>query len=398
MSLVVRHMIKSVWLVLAVSSQLRAQQLSGSAKISLITYAPGDELYAAFGHSALRVRDPATGYDVVFNYGMFSFEEGNFYLKFAQGKLNYWLGTYDFAYLERESRQRNATLYEQIFNLTRPEKQVIFDALTANLQPDNRYYLYDFFYDNCVTRIRDLMRAVLGERLHLDTSFVQDYSFRDLTDQYLEPQPWGDLGIDLALGSRIDRRAPAIDYLFLPAYASQSFATSTVLRAGKQVSLVQERSVLYRKQFEDAERPDYLRPSWIFSSMLGLSILLTFFRWRSQPLYWPDMLLFSIYGLVGIVVLLLWIATNHAATKDNYNLLWLHPLHLISAWLLTRKQRGPGARLYLLIHGFFYLLLLALWDSIPQNFHPAFIPLMVLLAFRYLYLSTTIIPASQTSR
>ncbi len=86
----------------------------------------------------------------------------------------------------------------------------MFDYLTTNLQAENRYYLYDFFYDNCVTRIRDLTRQVLGESLRLDTSFVQDYTFRDLIDLYMEPQPWGDLGIDLALGARIDQRAPAL--------------------------------------------------------------------------------------------------------------------------------------------------------------------------------------------
>lgn len=364
------------------------QPLSERAEVSLITYTPSDDLYAAFGHSALRVRDPATDYDLVFNYGMFSFDEGNFYLKFARGKLNYWLGAYDFKFLEQEHRKRNATIREQVLNLTLDEKQAVFDYLTANLQPENRYYLYDFFYDNCVTRIRDLTQQVLGEQLHLDTSFVQNYTFRDLIDLYMETQPWGDLGIDLALGSHIDRRAPAIDYLFLPEYASRSFAGSTVERAGKQVPLVKQETILYQKHEGAIAYPFYFRPQWVFSAVLGLSILATFLRRQEKSLYWPDVILFFFYGLMGIVILLLWIATDHTATQDNYNLLWLHPLHLVSAWLLTRKNKGVKTKRYLLISGVFYLLLLALWEVIPQDFNAAFVPLIVLLAFRYLYLYT----------
>ncbi len=102
------------------------------------------------------------------------------------------------------------------------------------------------------------------------------------------------------------------------------------------------------------------------------------------------MILFAVYGGVGIVILLLWVATDHTATQDNYNLLWLHPLHFVTAWLLTRKKKGIKTRLYLLVSGLFYLLLLALWDIIPQNFNSAFIPLVVLLAFRYFYLHTAV--------
>ncbi len=264
----------SVTLLLLASTTLSAQPLSERAEISLLTYTPSDELYAAFGHSALRVRDSSANLDVVYNYGMFSFEEGNFYLKFARGKLDYWLGAYEFQYLAAEARQRNCTIREQTLNLTNSEKQTFYDYLITNLQPKNRYYRYDFFYDNCVTRIRDLTRAVLGENLRLDTSFVWDYSFRDLIDLHMQPQPWGDLGIDLALGSRIDRRAPAIDYLFLPAYAAQSFANSTVRHNGSEVPLVKQDTVLFEKQLgEETASLGFWQPKWMFSAILTSVIL-----------------------------------------------------------------------------------------------------------------------------
>ena len=376
------------WLTCLSSTSLYAQKLSEEAKISLLTYEPSSALYAAFGHSALRIQDPTTEYDMVFNYGMFSFDEGNFYLKFARGKLNYWLGTYDFSHVAQESAVRNTVIYEQQLRLTSVEKQVMFDRLTKNLRPENRYYQYDFFYDNCVTRIRDITRDALGNQLQLDTSFVRDYSFRDLIDLYMAPQPWGDLGIDLALGARIDQRAPAIDYLFLPEYAAVSFANSTVERAKEIVPLTSEQVVLFEKRTDSSVSPSYWRPQWVFSGVLGLSILLTFLRRHKQPWYWSDAILFIIYGLMGVVILLLWVATDHTATKDNYNLLWLHPLHLASAWLLVQKKEGIKVRFYWLISGGYYLLFLILWKVFPQEFHPAFIPLVVLLAFRCFYLYT----------
>ena len=378
-------------LLLLISGTLIAQPLSDQAEISLLTYSPSDELYAAFGHSALRVRDPSSSLDVVYNYGMFSFTEGNFYFKFAQGKLNYWLGAYEFQYLAAEAQQRNCTIREQLLNLTGLEKQAFYDYLTTNLQPENRYYHYDFFYDNCVTRIRDLTRAVLGENLRLDTSFVQDYSFRDLIDLYMEPQPWGDLGIDLALGARIDQRAPATDYLFLPAYAAQSFVNSRVIREGKEVPLVKKETVLFEKQPDrEVDSLEFWHPKWVFLALLGLALLATLLTRHRPPVYWPDALLFALYGLLEVVLLLLWFATDHQATHDNYNLLWLHPMHLLSAALLLRKKKGTGTKLYLLLNGMGGLLLLAMWNVVPQAYHPAFIPLVVLLTFRYFYTYSTI--------
>ena len=365
---------------------LCAQPLSSQATISLLTYSPGGDLYAAFGHSALRVRDSARQYDVVFNYGMFSFDEGNFYLKFAQGTLKYWLGVYDFSYLKQESIQHNRAIREQVLNLDAAERQAVYDYLLLNLQPEHRYYSYDFFYDNCVTRIRDLLRDVLGDRLQLDTvSYVNNQSFRDLIDRYAKPHPWGDFGIDLALGARVDRRAPAIDYLFLPDYASWSLGQSTVERNGKREPLVRREITLYPKQTKSTTDPAYGTPMVIFGGLLAVSLVATFWCRKKTPYRGPDIVLFLLCGIAGTVVLLLWIATDHAATKDNYNLLWLHPLHGVSAGLLFWKKQGVYTKLYFLANGLFCLSILFLWNILPQQFHPSFIPIVALLAFRYCY-------------
>ncbi len=243
---------KLFWLVWAVAGGFNyaglAQSLSSEATISLLTYSPGSQLYTAFGHSALRVQDPVnslggTPLDRVYNYGTFDFDESGFYFKFMRGKLNYKLSAYDFYYVELEQQQRQMDVREQVFDLTLAQKQAMFNFLNVNLLPENRFYLYDFFYDNCATRIRDAFEVVLQDTLRLDTSLVAVESrktFRQLVDEYMAPQPWGDLGIDLALGARIDQPASPYEYMFLPDYLAQSFEGSTLLRGGQEIPLIRQ--------------------------------------------------------------------------------------------------------------------------------------------------------------
>lgn len=385
--------------LLTLSGHLYAQLLSEQAQVSLLTYSPGHELYSAFGHSAIRVYDPSHNLDRVYNYGMFSFHEPGFYLKFAAGKLNYWLGAYDFQYLKKEQQLRNVTIHEQILNFNTEEKQAFFDFLNHNLQPENRFYLYDFFFDNCATRIYDAVQAVSGSALQLDTSSVSESSsFRNLVDAYLPYHPWADFGIDLALGARIDRAITPYEYLFLPDYLAASFQQSYIVRGNQKIPLVKERHVLFEGTQPSSMYLAYLQPQWIFYSILALWLLRALFTNPNKPTYWPDIILLSIYGVVGTVIFLLWIATDHQATKDNFNLLWLHPLHLVTVFLLLQKDKGIIAKLYLLVNGFLYLALLAFWEVIPQDIHPACLPLILLLAFRYFYNYTTIPKPSLKTR
>ncbi len=381
------------WFLLLSITPLSAQRLSEQSQVSLLTYAPGQELYAAFGHSAIRITDPTQPLDKVYNYGMFSFHEPGFYLKFAAGRLNYWLGAYDFQYLEQEQRLRDMTVREQVLHLSAEEKQRLFDFLNQNLQPENRFYLYDFFFDNCATRIRDAAQTTLGPSLQLDTVFVVKHqTFRELIHAYLASHPWAAVGIDLALGAPIDRVMLPKEYLFLPDYLAAAFQQGSLERDQKKWPLVSENKILFQGKSTVATTPAYGQPLWIFYGLVIVFLLWTFATRRRKMIYWPDIILLSIYGIMGLVLFLLWFATNHQATQDNYNLLWLHPLHLLSVYLLAQKHKGLFTKIYFLAHGFLYLGLLAFWEVIPQALNPACLPLIVLLGFRYFYLYTTIHP------
>lgn len=367
---------------------LSGQQLSPEADISLLTYSPSQQLYTAFGHNALRVKDPAQSIDRVYNYGTFDFDEPGFYLKFMRGKLNYKLSAYDFHYVELEQRQRQMDVREQVFNLTQEQKQALFDFLNNNAQPENRFYLYDFFYDNCATRIRDAFEVVLGDSLQLDTAFValaEQKTFRQLIDEYPAPQPWADLGIDLALGARIDQVASPYEYMFLPDYLAEGLGGSTLTQDGQIAPLVKRDEIIMAGTQKVLPPTGYLHPRWTFIALFAVFLTWTIITRKQKSVHWPDIILFSATGLLGTLLLVLWLATDHQTTKENWNLLWAHPLHLLTAILLARNKLGVGAKLYFLVSGFFYLGLIAGSEVIPQEYHPAVIPLIALIAFRYFF-------------
>src|SRR5690606_22569898 len=137
-------------------------KLSPRAEISIITCGPGEELYSSFGHSAFRVKDPALKLDFAYNYGTFDFNKPNFYIKFAQGKLLYELSVSYFEDFVYNYKIEGRWVKEQVLNLSQDEKNQLFNFLNINAQPENKEYLYDFFFDNCSTKIRDVLEEVLN--------------------------------------------------------------------------------------------------------------------------------------------------------------------------------------------------------------------------------------------
>ncbi|HEY6915742.1 MAG TPA: DUF4105 domain-containing protein, partial [Paludibacter sp.] len=177
---------------------INAQQISisDSAVISLITCSPGEEVYSKFGHTAIRINDSSKGLDLVFNYGIFSFETANFYLKFIKGETDYQLGVYETAYFLPEYKQRNSSVWEQILNLTVPEKRNLINLLITNYQPENRIYRYNFIFDNCATRPRDkIMEALQGYVKFQPNN--DSKTFRQWVGVYVGTDTWLKFGIDV---------------------------------------------------------------------------------------------------------------------------------------------------------------------------------------------------------
>lgn len=385
-------MIKKYFLFLllfaTVSAKAQFGSLSPAAEISILTIGPGAELYDKFGHSAFRIKDTLSGVDVVFNYGVYDFNTPNFYIKFAQGKLLYQLGVSYYEPFYNSYVAQNRWIKEQTLLLSPSEKQAVSDFLWNNALPENKNYKYDFFYDNCATKIRDVLQLVLGQKLeYTDAYITEEYTFRQLIQQRLDANSWGSLGIDIALGAVIDRKAKPLEYQFLPAYVYQAAATAVIHREGGNEPLVQATTVLFENTPTPTKENFLTSPLFILGIFGLLIVLLTYrdFKRKSRSRY-VDMLLFFVTGLIGIFLLLLWFATDHTATANNYNLLWAFPISIFLIAAIAKKQVGPQLRRYV----FLLLVLLALltihWITGVQVFAVGLLPLLVALAVRYVFL------------
>jgi len=362
--------------------------LSQQSQISLITFGPDQgEFYEAFGHSAIRILDPARGIDYAYNYGVFSFNQPNFYLNFTRGHLYYQLGVYPYPDFRDAYISANRFVHEQVLQLTPGQKQKIFDYLEWNALPENKVYNYDYFFNNCSSRIRDVFADVLKGEIRFDGSYIKtDYTIRQLTDLYLDQQPWGDLGIDIGLGSTIDRKATPYEYMFLPDYLESGFDHAFIEVSGTSSPLVKEKTVVFQALPEGQEW-NWFHPWAVFGFLLVLALALAVFDLRRKKLStWFDVTFLWVTGFLGLFLLFLWFGTDHHACAKNYNLLWALPTHVFAGVLLLRKNKPAWLPGYFLATGGICLLLLLTWPILPQFLNYFLIPCVAAMLVRSLTL------------
>ena len=360
-------------------------QDSCGIRISLLTCTPGTELYSTFGHSALRVVDSFTNTDVVFNYGTFDFYDPQFIPKFVKGKLEYYVDTSsmgDFMY-EYEFFKRGVT--EQVINLVCEEKKRLVSALLENIKEENKKYLYDFNYDNCTTRLRDMVEKAAGDSLDSKNILPKPTTtFRNLIHIYLDRggQQWSKLGIDMLLGNPMDKKVTNREAMFLPDYLLKAFDSSKL--DGQAV--VQEKKILL-DYFESYKTKSGITPFMVFVVLFLLIAALSFYTRRSWNLFFKifDFFFFVIVGLIGVLILFMWFGTAHAMCKNNFNLLWALPTHLPVAFMLFSKKQWVNS--YFRFMFFYSLALLLAWFFLPQQFNPALLPVAGIILARSFYLS-----------
>jgi hypothetical protein len=310
------------------------QPATAHLRISLLTCGVGEELYASFGHTAVRIVDSLKGIDAVYNYGTFSFDD-DFYPKFVRGKLPYYVSKYSYdAFLEEYTDERRY-VDEQLLLITDEQKRKIQEFLEWNALPENREYKYDFLFDNCATRIRDIFPKTLGGGFMYPQLLPKNerLSFRNMIDHYLAEKHWERLGIDLCLGSRIDVPMKNEDVMFLPDYLRDGLAGAT-LNARKVAAPV-------KHILPGAPQPTGVlnTPFIIFAiicmvTMLGVSVP----SLRAVGKIMSFILLF-ISGLLGVFFLFMWLGTDHQTCENNYNVLWALPTNLL---IVFRKFKGIG--------------------------------------------------------
>ena len=365
---------------------LKAQQLtfSDSAVVSMITCSPGEEVYEKFGHSAIRIKDTRKGIDVVFNYGIFSFETENFYYKFIKGETDYQLGVYDTGNFLASYAQRKSLVWEQIINLNPTEKKNIIKNLLKNYEPENRVYRYNFIFDNCATRPKDKVLGAINGYVKFEVN-TEAKTYRQWIGAYVGNDTWLKFGIDLLFGVDADKPASLNESMFLPEELMNGFQNAQIHSPIDQSRrLVLDKKILIDKVgIGETNNQWSLKPFDFTLVLLLLGFALTildYFRHHHTKLF--DSVLLITTGLGGVLIFYMMLFSTHPLVKSNLNILWMNPLNLILGIVMWfPKLRIPVffyeiLNILLLIGGLFSFAISA------QVFNLAAFPLIVLLVLR----------------
>ncbi len=357
-----------------------------SVRISLLTCSPGSEIYALFGHTALRYQNMNTGMDVVFNYGMFDFHAPHFIWRYIKGETDYQLGVTDYFYFEQEYSERNSSVYQQTLNLLPEEKDALFKILQKNYLPENRVYRYNFFFDNCSTRPRDRVEECIKGKVTYTKNTVP-LSFRDIVHEFTAGHDWAEFGIDLCLGSKADE---IIDYrlkMFAPYYLKEAL-TGAKIKAndGKERMLVSNaEEIVHRSPNKETVESSYPSPLLTGWTLFTLVLLITGYGYKKKKSFWGlDIILFSMAGLAGCIIAFLVCFSQHPTVSPNYMLFVFHPLHLLylpfMVWRAYKRMKDPCQLANLAV----LTLFIVFFCLLPQKINLAVVPLALCLWIRSL--------------
>ncbi len=338
-----RQSLLLLFLLLAGMVRSQAPTVDGDTiTISVLTCEPHDEVYSLYGHTALRFRSTSGKMDWAANYGVFDYDTPNFVMRFALGRTDYILGVFPFEDFKREYDSYGSAMHEQVLNLTKGEKERIYEAMYHNALPENREYRYNYFYDNCTTRARNLVLANIDGHIdwHRDMS-AHEESYRDIVHRYNAANPWSRFGCDLLLGIGADRAISAEEAQFLPDNLQNDLnAAEVVAPDGRRRALVSRTSVIrpHNPPMKGGSFP--LRPRTCALLVLIASIAVTLWQWRKGNRWaWPfDAFLMLLSGLPGLVLTFM-VLSEHPTVRVNLQWLILNPLPLFVGWHALCRQR-----------------------------------------------------------
>jgi len=366
-------------------------KLSAYSEISLITFGPGDELYEKFGHTAIRVKDPILKLDLIYNYGFIDFNAPNYYLKFIRGFMYYHLARYDFHYSLRSSNKDQRWVKEQIFNLNSEEKNAFFYFLENNAKPENASYFYDPYFDNCATKPRDILKNILGDKLSFaNDSITKGQTLRQLMNKEIHTNTWGSLGINIALGSKLDKPTTAEEAMYLPDYVFSIFEESIIRRNNGNEPLIKKTQTLL--DFKENEiKGDSFSPFLFMFLLLILGIYITYRDYKNKKRSkWFDFLIFLTTGIFGSLIVFLWFFTNHSTAPNNFNFLWAFAPNVLVAFFIKKQNPPKWISKYLLILLVLMCIIPIIWITGVQLYSPCLILFFILLTIRYFYLQKTL--------
>lgn len=374
-------------LCFSVSRYTYSQSDSCNLRISLLTCSPGEELYSAFGHTALRVTNSSTGMDIVFNYGTFDDSDPTkFYWDFTRGLMFYSLSAYGFSDFVEEYKSQARGVIEQELQLSCAEKNKIFNALRDNAQEQNRNYYYYFHLDNCTTRAGDMIIKNTDSPVVFKNILpAKAPSYRDLLHVYLDKghQPWSKFGIDILLGSNLDKRVSNREAMFLPDYLMKGFDSAS----SNGRSLVQKTEPVVIVSTTAVETGSWFTPLVLFTGLLIFITILSILKGSRSSAFLRgfDIFFFLLPGLLGVLLATLWLIRVDDVCRNNFNLLWALPTHFVVVFVMNRQKKW--VKFYFKVVCIITVLLGATWFILPQALNPAIVPILGLILVRSWYRS-----------
>ena len=314
-----------------------------SIKISLLTCGPGSEVYSLYGHTAIRFQDPQRGQDLAINYGMFSFRQKFFILRFIFGLTDYEMGIIPFQDFLQEYKDEHRWVIEQDLNLTGEEKLNIARAIDENYIPENRVYRYNYFYDNCTTRARDLLIHHVNGRVDFHQGTDATTSYREMTHQWNREHLWARFGNDILLGVKADSKTSFAQQQFLPDSLRKAFAKATISENGKIKPFVDSTFYLIRPQEITNTEGFPLSPRECSLILLAFTVIITCCEIRKKCRFWIyDLVLFASAGIAGVILTAM-IFSQHPTVSLNLQILALNPFPLLLIYPIWKRLKdGQG--------------------------------------------------------
>lgn len=331
-----------------------------SIEVSLLTCSPHEEIYSLYGHTALRWHDlhqsgPSAGNDIAFNWGIFNFNKPYFVLRFVFGLTDYELGIMPFQYFCTYYEKWGSSVTEQVLNLSNEEKMKLEAALQENLQPENRIYRYNYFYDNCSTRPRNIIEECINGKV--EYAQREDYtpSYREMVGVCTRNHPWGTFGNDILLGIKADFKTDMRQQEFLPDNLLYDFDRAQIYADGTYRPLVKERRMVVLPGVQIIEKDFPLTPTECAVILLIVALLLRGLEWKLKKVFvWWDVLLMLAQGLAGCVLFAM-IFSQHPTTSLNLQILLLNPLPLFFIPSIIRGKKTKWQNLLLVLVVLFFI-------------------------------------------
>jgi hypothetical protein len=351
-------------------------QSTDSIRFSLLTCAPGTEIYSLFGHTAIRYENYTRRIDVAFNYGMFSFNTPNFIFRFVAGETDYQLGITPYSYFEAEYAMRGSSVYQQVLNLTQSEKERLLTILENNYLPENRIYRYNYFYDNCTTRARDkIEECIEGKVVYPDS--LSGKSYRSIVHEFTAGSPWDEFGIDLCLGAEADKEINKRQQMFSPFYMKYYASNAYIVDAGG----TRRPLILDETKIVDVE-PEEVQPGFILSPLmcgalfLALCVVMAWGQWKTQRIWWGwDIVLYGLQGLAGCIIAFLFFFSVHPTVGSNWLLILFNPIPLLYLPFMVYKAVKRKKDYYHVGNMVYLTLFITILPFCGQEFNLTVLPL-----------------------